>query len=155
MQTKLFLTAALLSLSSFASADSSSAIITSISPAQSSQASKSLAAYLTSLTAQSKYTSVQSVLATAIPSSVLAEIEADPSDFAQEFVTGTSTDLPAWYTDLPSDAQSYIASVGQAEISIATKVLGGAAAPRQTGAQGMVVAGAAVVGGFVAAVGML
>ena len=60
------------------------------------------------------------VLATAIPESV---IEGDPTDFISQFATST----PAWFTDLPSNVQSYYSSIGAAEQSIYNKDVKGPA----------------------------
>jgi hypothetical protein len=81
------------------------------------------------------------VLATALPSSLLA----DPNALYSELATATA--LPPWFTGLPSDVQSYIASVGQVEASIINK---DASSPAPTGravqAGGlMAMAGAVVV----------
>ena len=64
-------------------------------------------------------------------------------DFVMSVATATSTDYPAWWTELPKDVQGYFSSVGRAEYSIATAIVQGGA-PRQTGA--LVAAGAAAVG---------
>ncbi|KAF1988439.1 hypothetical protein K402DRAFT_391670 [Aulographum hederae CBS 113979] len=130
---------------SFAMADETPTMVTisatSFSPEQSSAIVSDLSAYLTSLTAQPEYTSVASVLATAIPADELADID--------ELVTATT--YPSWYTSLPDDAQAYLNSIGIAEASIINKDVAGAAptaAPMLKyvgGAAGIVAAGAAAL----------
>ncbi|KAI9752877.1 MAG: hypothetical protein M4579_005444 [Chaenotheca gracillima] len=136
---KSFSLVALLAVVPFAAAATST--ITSISPDQSSKIESDLSTYLTHLTAQPEFTSVALVLQTAVPFSVLQDLEADPQGYYESIITGTAT--PSWIAALPTDAQKYLESVGSAEIALATKDLGNAA-PQPTGA--LKLAGAAVAG---------
>jgi hypothetical protein len=81
--------------------------------AQASSAISKVEAYFTSLTAQPQYTSVLSVMATAMPDSVLASME--DADGAGPFVLGTATQdvltTQSWFTALPSDVKGYVSSV--------------------------------------------
>ena len=85
--------------------------------------------YVESLVKQPAYTSFSEYMATATS---LSEDELNaygralnnPILLGIEFFTATAT--PAWYTEIPSDLQSYVSSVANAEASICTKVVSGA-----------------------------
>ena len=83
------------------------------------------------------------MLQTALPSSVLSDIEADPSDFFNSIVTATAT--PDWYSAIPTSYQSYFSSIGAAEASIVNEDAKG---PAPT--NGVKLAGMAVAAGGVA-----
>jgi hypothetical protein len=83
------------------------------------------------------------VLATAAPSSLRSKIDANPGLAYKITVTTES-----WYTALPSEVKSFVASVDSRQVALAT----GAAASRPTGVMGV---GAAVAGGLVGAALML
>ncbi|MCJ1312149.1 hypothetical protein MMC25_005823 [Agyrium rufum] len=87
-------------------------------------------------------TSVNSVLATAIPSGEGAITESN-----YQITTQT------WFTALPSDVQSYVVSVESVVASIETKDLSAAAPPRPTGGSQLMMGAAAAMGavGVVAA----
>ena len=101
-----------------------------------------LESYLSSLTSQPEYTSVLDALESAIPESVLQEIEADPSDYLNSVITGTAT--PSWYSAIPTSYQNYLSSVGVVEASIVSK---DATGPAPTKAPGAKVVGAALAVG--------
>ena len=84
-------------------------------------------AYQTSLAEDRAFSSVASVLATALPPMVLEEIRDDPDAFLSDMATATA--LPAYITGLPSDVRDYLSSVAAAEASIISKDLSAAAAP--------------------------
>lgn len=104
--------------------------------------------YETSLTAGAQYKSFQSEVSSVIPQS------------DQDILMGTKTDLvnalagqtaaPQWWNSLDSDAQSYYASMAQAEYKIVTSDLNAPAAPTGVpGAKAAFVAFAGAVGGAV------
>ena len=102
----------------------------------------SLSKYLTSITAQPEYSSAQQALASAIPASILTEIEGDPSDYLSSVLAGGT--LPSWYTALPTSYQNYFSSIGAAEESIVSK---GSQGPAPTqGPRAKVVGAAMAVG---------
>ncbi|KAA6408090.1 MAG: hypothetical protein FRX48_07831 [Lasallia pustulata] len=103
-----------------------------MSPSQSSAIDSALHSYYTSLTAQKAWTSVTSVLHTALPTS-------DRTDTLTVFDPAITTQ--AWYSALPSDETKYIASVINEEQRIMSK---GGAAGRPAGV--VAAAGAAAVG---------
>ncbi|KAL8716025.1 MAG: hypothetical protein Q9225_006287 [Loekoesia sp. 1 TL-2023] len=110
------------------------------SPQQTSSEIADLQAYAKTLTADPKYSSYHSILATAVPSADLAKVEIDPNKFATTAVPYTAL---SGYDALPTDAKAYFSSINQAQESIITKDLAGKA-PRPTGA--LVGAGAAAAG---------
>ena len=120
---------------------------TSISDKQASKVLSDLEAYQTSLQAQPAYSDALSVLATAIPSSDLAAIEADYTGYFHSLATAVTP--PSWYTALPTSYRQYISSIDAAENSIISKDIGGgAAAPTgiaKAGAAAVVGAGVGVV----------
>lgn len=71
------------------------------------------------MTTDPAYIEAEAAFTSAIPSSVYAQLEADPTDFLQNILTGTAP--PDWYSAVPTSAQSVLQSVGSAEISIVTK----------------------------------
>ncbi len=98
-----------------------------------------LESYFSSLTQQPEYTSVLAALQSAIPSSVLEQINVDPSDYLQSILTETAT--PTWYSAIPTSYQNYLSSVGVAEASIISKDAKG---PAPTNAPGVKAVGAAL-----------
>ena len=70
------------------------------------KAGEDLASYVGSVINEPGFSSVASVLATAVPSSVEAQLEADPISFFQAQITATGP--PAYITALPQDVQSDI-----------------------------------------------
>ena len=81
--------------------------------------------YATSWTAQPIFTSVTAELP---PDVRYTFLSAFPADY---FATAT-TGLPAWFTSLPTDVQSYMVSVAKAQTSIVDSVLYGGAASSHT-----------------------
>ncbi|MCJ1483398.1 hypothetical protein MMC06_003565 [Schaereria dolodes] len=139
MQYKLLLSAALLSLTSLAGAQS---------PSQWSAAISDVNNYLATLTTAPAYTSVQSVLSTAITGNALSEVEIlfqnhnSISNIA--FVPGNQ--LESAIDALPTDVQNYISSVANAEVSIFSKdgINEGGARPTGIMAMGAMAAAGAV-----------
>lgn len=122
-----------------------------------SQASK-LSSFFASLTAQPAYTSIASVVATAIPDSLIESIEdsltattpAAPGGFL--FGTGTQNVLTtqSWFTALPSEVKGYFSSVVAEE-----KVITGGKKSAAVGRVGGNVRGGGWIGGVVCVVGFL
>ena len=84
----------------------------SLNDAQSSKLVSQISSYVASVIEQPAYTSA------------VAELEEvgredNPIDLALAFVTATAT--PAWYSDLPSDLQSYVSSIAAAEATFAVQ----------------------------------
>ena len=75
-----------------------------------------LSGYIASLAAEPAVDSVLSVLATAVPTDVQSQLEADPVSFLENAITATT--VPAYVTALPTDIQSDIASVINQGLSI-------------------------------------
>ena len=73
-------------------------------------------AYVESVINEPGFSSVASVLATAVPSSVEAELEKDPVSFFEAQITATAP--PAYITALPQDVQSDIGSFINKGLSI-------------------------------------
>ena len=69
---------------------------------------------------------------------MLAEIEADPSDYIQSVLTETTQ--PAWISAVPTSARAYLSSVANAEASIITKDAKGPAPTNAVKVVGAVVA---------------
>lgn len=78
-----------------------------------------------------------------MPSSVLSELTADPSDFLLSVLTATAP--PDWYSAIPTSAVSVLSSVGQAEISIITKDVAGPAPTNVAKVAGAALAAGAAV----------
>ncbi|KAF1811022.1 hypothetical protein P152DRAFT_74180 [Eremomyces bilateralis CBS 781.70] len=95
-----------------------------VDPASTSAFQSELSSWMESLTDDPAFTSFGKVIATGVPSSVLNNLLADPSAAVGQFMGDTAP--PAWYTALPSSAQSYIQSMGDAQMSIFNKYSGGA-----------------------------
>lgn len=66
------------------------------------------------------YTSNALVVATAIPSSVIQQFDADPTNLFSQLATST----PDWFKNLPTSVQAYYSSIGAAEASIISKDAG-------------------------------
>ncbi|MCJ1392940.1 hypothetical protein MMC18_005812 [Xylographa bjoerkii] len=103
--------------------------------------------YASSVAAQPSYTSFANSICSATvdeaAATFFAEASCDPFNLANAFFTATAT--PAWYTQLPSNVQSYVSSLANAEATIVQHVMSGgerAAGTVQT-------MGAALVAGFV------
>ncbi|KAL8927039.1 MAG: hypothetical protein Q9208_002584 [Pyrenodesmia sp. 3 TL-2023] len=120
--------------------------IVSNSPEQTSSQLADLQAYANTLTTDPQYQSYRSILATAVPSADLASVEIDPTKFTTTVVPYT---VLSGYDALPTDAKAYFSSINQAQESIVTKALAGAA-PKPTGAIAMAGAAAAGVLGLAA-----
>ena len=83
--------------------------------------------YVGSVITAPGFSSVDSVLATAIPSSVIAQIESDPVSFLEAQFTATGP--PAYITALPKDVQSDIGSFINNGLSIVASDLEASSAP--------------------------
>jgi len=87
-------------------------------PPEASSMQSKLYTFFTSLQSQPKFTSVRSVMASAMPASV-----------KQEFATATSPPIVesmAWFSSLPQDVREYVSSMDGALSSIAGPPPGGA-----------------------------
>ncbi|KAI4173986.1 MAG: hypothetical protein LQ346_008301, partial [Caloplaca aetnensis] len=136
----IFSTLSLTSAKTLTSTFTGTTTVVSNSPEQTSSQLADLQAYASTLTTDPKYQSYHSILATAVPSADLANVEIDPTKFTTTVVPYT---VLSGYSALPTDAKSYFSSINQAQESIVTKALAGAA-PKPTGA--IAVAGAAAAG---------
>ncbi|KAK4697241.1 hypothetical protein P7C71_g800, partial [Lecanoromycetidae sp. Uapishka_2] len=117
------------------------AVPTSISPAKQTKILNDLSAYQNSITAHAEWSSALAAYTSAIPSSVLTQIDANPIDYIQSVLSAGTP--PAWVSAVPTSAVSYISSVVSAEASIISKDAKG---PAPTN-------GAKIVGAVVAAGG--
>ena len=91
------------------------------------KAIEDVATYIEAVVTAPGFASVGSVLATAIPSSVIAEIESNPESFIEaEF---TATGAPAYITALPQDIQSDGGSVINKALSIIASDLEASSVP--------------------------
>ena len=79
----------------------------------------SLSKYLTSVTAQPEFSSAYQALTSAIPASILTEIEEDPTDYLSSVLEDGTT--PSWLAALPTSYLNYFSSIGAAEESIVSK----------------------------------
>ncbi|CAD6583951.1 MAG: hypothetical protein ASARMPRED_001560 [Alectoria sarmentosa] len=98
--------------------------------------------YLSSVEKQPEWSSAVQALTSAIPASILTQIENDPTDYLSS-VLGAG-ELPSWVSAVPTSYMSYLSSVGAAEASIASKVAEG---PAPTNGPRVKVVGAALVVG--------
>ena len=82
-------------------------------------------------------------LTSAIPASVLSQIENDPTDYLSSIMGGDGA-KPSWLSAVPTSYISYFSSIAVAEASIATKA---AEAPAPTNGPRVKVVGAALAVG--------
>jgi len=108
-----------------------------------------LSTYITHLTAQPEFTSIASVLQTALPASVVSELKTKSGPLNGVLPTGTDAlQTASWFQALPSDVKSYFSSAASQENRLA-QASGNAAGAPERGAVGGVagVVGAAAVAG--------
>lgn len=74
--------------------------------------------FIASLTAAPEFSSVISVLATAIPVTAQEAIEDDPTDFVLGLIQGSPP--PSWATALPPSVEEYLVSVAEDAANIVT-----------------------------------
>jgi hypothetical protein len=103
-----------------------------------------LSSYEAHVTTEAQFSSVISVMSTAIPASVSSLMEVNP-----KAVLSANFETESWYSAIPSDAKNYMSSVERAEASIMTNTKNGAV---ETGVPRAMVG---VVGALGAAVMML
>jgi hypothetical protein len=101
----------------------------SANSAQISSISSLVSSYLVSVVQQPAFTTFEAYMATATGLSqdeqdAFDEADDNPILLADEFFSATAT--PAWYTQIPSDLQSYVSSIANSEASLAAKVVGDA-----------------------------
>ncbi|KAL8966289.1 MAG: hypothetical protein Q9183_003436 [Haloplaca sp. 2 TL-2023] len=102
--------------------------------------------FIASVTAAPEYSSVLSVLATAIPATAQADIGADPSGYVLDILRGSPA--PAWASSLPPSVGEYVESLARDAAEVVTEDFGGL----YTSASSRVAAletGAAASGGYV------
>ena len=75
-----------------------------------------LASFVTSVTAQSEFNDAVSVLETAVPSSLVEAISANPEEVILSLATATSP--PAWVEAIPTSVIDYLSSVGEEAVSL-------------------------------------
>ena len=80
-----------------------------------------LASFVTAVTAQPEFSNAVSVLETAVPSSVVDALSADPEGVLASLATAASP--PAWVTAIPTSVVEYISSIGAEAISIVVEEL--------------------------------
>lgn len=76
--------------------------------------------YIASVTAAPEFSSVVSILATAIPITAQAEIAADPEGYLLDIIQGSPP--PAWATALPPSVGQYFESLSQNAAQIVSSV---------------------------------
>ncbi|KAI4234148.1 MAG: hypothetical protein LQ349_003975 [Xanthoria aureola] len=91
-----------------------------IDPAEATSLASIANGYIASVTAAPEFSSVLSVLATAIPITAQAEIAADPQGYLLDIIQGSPP--PAWATALPPSVQDYVESLGQNAAQIVSSV---------------------------------
>ncbi|KAI4227642.1 MAG: hypothetical protein L6R36_002277 [Xanthoria steineri] len=91
-----------------------------IDPAEATSLASIADGYIASVTAAPEFSSVVSVLATAIPITAQAEIAADPQGYLLDIIQGSPP--PAWATALPPSVQDYVESLGQNAAQIVSSV---------------------------------
>ncbi|KAL8804566.1 MAG: hypothetical protein Q9182_002481 [Xanthomendoza sp. 2 TL-2023] len=89
-----------------------------ISPARATSIAAAADSFIASLTAAPEYSSVLSVLATAIPVTAQAEIANNPEQFLLDLLSGSPP--PAWATALPPSVAEYVESVEGAAAQVVT-----------------------------------
>ncbi|KAL8786960.1 MAG: hypothetical protein Q9213_002503 [Squamulea squamosa] len=82
-----------------------------ISPAEATSIANVGNSFIASVTAAPEFSSVISVLSTAIPITAQAEIAADPQGYLLDIIQGSPP--PAWATALPPSVGQYVESVAQ------------------------------------------
>lgn len=87
------------------------AIIEEALPKIESEIEPDIVNYAASIAKEPDFLSAAAALATAIPSSVQEQIVNDPSEFVVSLVTATQ--YPPWVSAIPTDAQSYLRSIGE------------------------------------------
>lgn len=87
--------------------------------------------YVSSVTNDARWTSALNAIESGVPSSVQSLIANDPS-YALSLITATS--LPSWTSAIPSNALSYLSSIGNDAVSIISADIAGVSAPYATGA---------------------
>ena len=88
---------------------------------------KDIAKYYTSVTAQAEWSSAVDAFTSAIPSSVLTEIQDDPASYIQSVITATTTQ--DWYTNVPTSYQQYFSSIAAQQKNIVSSVIAHGPAP--------------------------
>ncbi|KAL8854122.1 MAG: hypothetical protein Q9221_001044 [Calogaya cf. arnoldii] len=91
-----------------------------ISPAEATSLANLADSYIASVTAAPEYSSVLSVLATAIPITAQAEIAANPEGYLLDIIQGSP--LPDWATALPPSVGQYIESLAQDAEQLVTSI---------------------------------
>ncbi|KAL8771444.1 MAG: hypothetical protein Q9209_003112 [Squamulea sp. 1 TL-2023] len=121
-----------------------------ISPAEATSIANVGNSFIASVTAAPEFSSVISVLSTAIPITAQAAIAADPQGYLLDIIQGSPP--PAWATALPPSVGEYVESLAQDAAQIVTSDF----PDLYTSISGEVSAletGAPVTGGFVAPTG--
>ncbi|KAF6239282.1 hypothetical protein HO173_002543 [Letharia columbiana] len=98
--------------------------------------------YYSSLEKQPEFSSAIQALTSAMPASILNQIENDPTDYLSS-VLGAGAQ-PSWISALPTSYINYFSSIGAAEASIITQT---AAGPAPTNGPRVKVVGAALAMG--------
>ncbi|KAL8749061.1 MAG: hypothetical protein Q9199_007922 [Rusavskia elegans] len=91
-----------------------------IDPAEATSLAAIADSYIASVTAAPEFSSVISVLATAIPITAQAEIAADPEGYLLDIIQGSPP--PAWATALPPSVGQYVESLAQNAAQIVSSV---------------------------------
>lgn len=81
-------------------------------------------------------------LTSAIPASILSQIENDPTDYLSSVLGGG--EVPSWVSTVPTSYMNYFSSIGAAEASITSKAAEG---PAPTNGPRVKVVGAALAVG--------
>ncbi|KAL8870691.1 MAG: hypothetical protein Q9174_003323 [Haloplaca sp. 1 TL-2023] len=94
-----------------------------LAAAQATSIAAAADSFIASVTAAPEYSSVLSVLATAIPATAQAAIGADPSGYVLDIIRGSPP--PAWATSLPPSIGEYIESLARDAAEVVTEDFGG------------------------------
>ncbi|KAL8669073.1 MAG: hypothetical protein Q9168_006323 [Polycauliona sp. 1 TL-2023] len=91
-----------------------------INPAEATSLANIAEAYLASITSAPEFSSVVSVLQTAIPITAQAEIGSDPEGYVRDILQGSPA--PAWATALPPSVEQYFQSLASDGAQVATSL---------------------------------
>ena len=75
-----------------------------------------LASFVTSVTAQSEFSNAVSVLETAVPTSLVEALSANPEKVILSLATATSP--PAWIEAIPTSVIDYLSSIGEEAVTV-------------------------------------
>ncbi|KAL8926096.1 MAG: hypothetical protein Q9172_001924 [Xanthocarpia lactea] len=121
-----------------------------ISPVEATSIAVVADSFIASVTAAPEFSSVVSVLATAIPITAQAEIAADPEGYLLDIIQGSPP--PAWATALPPSVGDYVESLAQDALQVVTSEFPGLYSSVSAEVSALET-GSPISGGFVAPTG--